>query len=406
MSLHLNKEITYRTAPIKEKEYLISDGGNLYMLVRPNGRKYWRFIYSSNNTRKKINFGTYPDLSLAEARNLAASSRNKLLHGEDLSNERAINPNSSSTDTIKEAFTFKEIATLWLESISHLNSPATQTKKIRRLEIYAFPLIGERVIKTIKPSEIYDILKPLIKDKKLETTHRLHGEISSIFDYAIVHDLTENDPAKPVRAQIPSQKPKHRAAIIDPKEFGRLLRSIDSYQGTFVVHMALKITPMLFQRPNEIRQMLWADINLESAEWRPFVSKTAFHHIVPLSKQAINILNQIKPLTGKQKYVFPSVRLDGRPMSDGTVITALKTLGYSGDVMTAHGFRTTASTFLNEQGWSPDAIERQLAHAPKDHVRAAYNRAQYLEERKTMMQAWADYLDELKAGNHQNKTVK
>jgi integrase len=238
----------------------------------------------------------------------------------------------------------------------------------------------------------------LIDKQQLETAHRLHSEISSIFAYAIVHNFTDYDPAQPVAKQIPAQKVKHRAAIIDPKQVGQLLRDMYAYQGTFVVQMALRLSPLLFQRPGEIRQMLWDDVDLQAKEWRPYISKTDFHHIVPLSTQALEILEAIKPMTGGGQYVFPSSRGDGRPMSDGTIITALKALGYDSKVQTAHGFRTIASTLLNEQGWSPDAIERQLAHAPRDQVRAAYNRAQYLDERRRMMQAWADYLDSLKAG--------
>ncbi|WP_157199616.1 tyrosine-type recombinase/integrase, partial [Methylomonas koyamae] len=187
-------------------------------------------------------------------------------------------------------------------------------------------------------------------------------------------------------------------AIIDPKQVGQLLRDIYAYQGTYVVQMALRLSPLLFQRPGEIRQMLWDDVDLVAKEWRPYISKTDFHHIVPLSRQALEILEAIQPLTGGGQYVFPSSRGDGRPMSDNTIRTALITLGYDSTIQTAHGFRTIASTLLNEQGWSPDAIERQLAHAPRDQVRAAYNRAQYLDERRRMMQSWADYLDGLKRG--------
>ena len=233
---------------------------------------------------------------------------------------------------------------------------------------------------------------------QLETAHRLHSEIGLVFAYAIVHDFIDYDPSQPVAKQIPAQKVKHRAAIIDPSLVGQLLRDIGNYQGTFVVQSAFRISPLLFQRPGEIRQLLWSDIDLEAKEWRPYISKTDFHHIVPLSTQAIAILEAIKPLTGTGQYVFPSSRGDGRPMSDNTIRTALKSLGYDSDTMTAHGFRTTASTLLNEQGWSPDAIERQLAHSPRDQVRAAYNRAQYLDERRRMMQSWSDYLDGLKNG--------
>ena len=283
-----------------------------------------------------------------------------------------------------------------MKSTEHLVSKTTHTKKISLLNRLAYPFLGNKQITDIKSSDIFEVIKPLIERNQLETAHRLHGEISSIFAYAIVHNYTNYDPAQPVAKQIPAQKVKHRAAIIDPKLFGQLLRDIQNYQGTFIVVNAFKLSPLLFQRPGEIRTMLWSDIDLDEKEWRPYISKTDFHHIVPLSNQAVAIIEEIKPLTHRSVYVFPSSRGDGRPMSDNTIRTALKTLGYKSDVMTAHGFRTTASTLLNEQGWNPDAIERQLAHTPRDQVRAAYNRAQYLDERRRMMQEWADYLDNLK----------
>ncbi|MBD9360774.1 tyrosine-type recombinase/integrase [Methylomonas fluvii] len=265
---------------------------------------------------------------------------------------------------------FADVTRQWLASIEHLISSTTHIKKISRIERLAFPSLGDKPIKEIKSADVLAVLKPLIQKQQLETAHRLHAEISSIFAYAIVHNLTEYDPAQPVAKQIPAQKVKHRAAIIDPKQVAQLLRDISNYQGTFVVQSAFRLSPLLFQRPGEIRQMYWDDVDLVAREWRPYISKTDFHHIVPLSTQAIAILEAIQPLTGGGQYVFPSSRGDGRPMSDNTIRTALKSLGYDSDVMTAHGFRTTASTLLNEHGWSPDAIERQLAHAPRDQVRA------------------------------------
>ncbi len=293
---------------------------------------------------------------------------------------------------------FADLTRQWLASIAHLTSVTTQIKKTSRLERLAFPVLGDLPIKEIKSSDVLAALRPLIEKMQLETAHRLHAEISSVFSYAIVHDFTDYDPSQPVAKQIPAQKVRHRAAIIDPTLVGQLLRDIGNYRGTFVVQSAFRISPLLFQRPGEIRQLLWSDIDLQAKEWRPYISKTDFHHIVPLSTQAIEILEGIRPLTGGGQYVFPSSRGDGRPMSDNTIRTALKSLGYDSDTMTAHGFRTTASTLLNEQGWSPDAIERQLAHSPRDQVRAAYNRAQYLDERRRMMQSWSDYLDGLKNG--------
>ncbi len=283
-------------------------------------------------------------------------------------------------------------------STAHTVREITQQKKIRRFELYVFPVIGRKPIAEIKSPDILSIIKPLIDKKQLETAHRINSEISALYSYAIVHGLTDYDPAQPVAKQIPAQKVKHNAAITEPKEVAQLLRGILSYQGTFVVQCALRLSPYLFQRPGEIRQMEWKDVDLVSKEWRYFVTKTEVQHIVPLSAQAVAILEEIKQLTGTGCYVFPSSRGNGRSMSDGTIRTALKTLGYDKETMSAHGFRSTASTLLNEQGWSPDAIERQLCHMPKDETRAAYNRAQYLDERRRMMQSWADYLDGLKAG--------
>ena len=221
-------------------------------------------------------------------------------------------------------------------------------------------MIGSLAIAEVKSPDVFSIIKPLIAKNQLETAHRINSEIGAAFAYTIANEFTDYDPAQPVAKQIPAQKVKHNAAVIEPKGVAQLLRDIYHYQGTFVVQCALRLSPYLFQRPAEIRQMEWKDIDLSAREWRYFVKKTEVQHIVPLSAQAVSILEKIKPLTGVGQYVFPSVRGDGRPMSDGTIRTALKTLGYDSDVMSAHGFRTTASTLLNEQGWSPDAIELQF----------------------------------------------
>ena len=407
MAVNINKDTVYRAAKPKHKDYMINDGGGLYLVVNITGSKLWRFVYTFDGKRKKFSLGSYPDTNLETARRKSEEAREQLSKGFDPNTIKKESKALKKIESLNEQRitqglaiigSFSDIAEKWLKSTEHLVSKTTQTKKISRLNRLAYPLLGNKQISDIKSSDIFDVIKPLIKRNHLETAHRIHGEISSIFAYAIVHNYTNYDPSQPVARQIPAQKVAHRAAIIDPKLFGQLLRDIQNYQGTFIVLNAFKLSPLLFQRPGEIRTMLWSDIHLDEGEWRPYVSKTNFHHIVPLSNQAIAIIEAIKPLTHKSNYVFPSSRGDGRPMSNNTISTALKTLGYSSDVMTAHGFRTTASTLLNEQGWSPDAIERQLAHAPRDNVRAAYNRAQYLEERRRMMQDWADYLDTLKKG--------
>ncbi len=407
MAININKDAVYRAAKPKEKDYPISDGGGLTMLVTKSGVKRWVFIYRFKGKQNRFGFGVYPDTSLDVARRKAEEIRAQISKGIDPSEVRktekqTIQQDQQNTDRIKAGLpvlgSFTDVAQQWLKSLEHLTKPQTHIKKTSRIERLVFPSIGDILINEVKSSEILALLKPLIDKSQLETAHRVHSEISSIFDYGIVHNRCIYNPAQPVAKQIPAQKVKHRAAIIDPKLVGQLLRDIQNYQGTFVVQMAFRISPLLFQRPSEIRTMLWSDIDLIAKEWRPYVSKTDFHRIVPLSKQAIEIIEAVKPLTGNQQYVFPSSRGDGRPMSDNTIRTALKSLGYDSDVMTAHGFRTTASTLLNEQGWSADAIERQLAHAPRDAVRAAYNRAQYLDERRRMIQSWADYLDSLRAG--------
>ena len=407
MAQKINKDAVYRAAKCESKDYLINDGGGLYLLVTTNGAKWWRFVYTFAGKQKKLSMGVYPSITLESARRKAEEARENIANGIDPSEIRSEAKKVKqlaklNNDRVSVGLpilnSFADVTRKWLESIVHLTSATTHIKKTSRIERLAYPSLGDKAINEIKSADVLATLKPLIDKNMLETAHRLHSEISAIFAFAIVHNFTDYDPAQPVAKQIPAQKVKHRAAIIDPKQVAQLLRDIGNYQGTFVVQSAFRLSPLLFQRPGEIRQMLWADVDLAAREWRPYVSKTDFHHIVPLSTQAIAILEAVQPLTGTGQYVFPSSRGDGRPMSDNTIRTALKSLGYNSDVMTAHGFRTTASTLLNEQGWSPDAIERQLAHAPRDQVRAAYNRAQYLEERRRMMQSWADYLDSLKSG--------
>lgn len=375
----------------QDKPYKLTDEKGMYLLVQPNGSKYFRLDYRLNSKRKTLALGTYPDTSLKQARDKRDEARKLIADGTDPSEIK------HAAKTAK-AHTFEKVARDWLNSNTHTIREITHQKKLRRFELHIFPHLGAMPINDIKSPSIYQVAKLLIDKKELETAHRVRSDISAVYCYAIAHGLTDYDPSQAVAAQIPAQKAKHRAALTEPKEVAQLLRDIFNYQGTFVVQRALRLSPYLFQRPGEIRQMEWKDLDMTAKEWRYFVTKTEVQHIVPLSHQAVAILEETKLLTGSGRYVFPSSRGDGRPMSNNTIRSALMSLGYDGDMMTAHGFRTTASTLLNEQGWSPDAIERQLCHMPKDQVRAAYNRAQYLEERRNMMQSWADYLDSLKTG--------
>ena len=409
MAEKINKDAVYKAAKPKEKGYFINDGGGLYLWVIPNGSKLWQFVYTFEGKRQpRMALGAYPGVTLEIARKKSDEARQQIALGINPIQKRSEVKEARQEAKINEqriknglptVNSFADITGKWLDSIANLNSAGTLFKKRSRLTRWIYPHIGDKPINGIKSADVLLALKPLIEAGKLDTAHRLRAEISAIFAYAIVHNLAEYDPAQPVAKQIPAHKVKHRAAIIDPKQAGQLLRDIGNYQGTFVVQMAFRLSPLLFQRPGEIRQMLWPDVDLETKEWRPHISKKDFHHIVPLSHQAVEILEAIQPLTGQDQYVFPSSRGNGRPMSENTINAAIRRMGYSKEEMTAHGFRTTASTLLNEQGWSPDAVERQLSHAPREQVRAAYNRAQYLDERRRMMQSWADYLDTLKAGS-------
>lgn len=407
MAKELLKPATVNTAKPGVKDKRLNDGDGLYLLIKPTGAKWWRFDYSIDGKRKTLSLGTFPETGLADARRKAEDARAKVANGIDPSDDRkeakaAKRIEAENQKRIDAGLpvlnSFEHITREWLSSVEHTVSENTHHKKTRLFEMHAFPIIGRMGISEVKSPHVHAIVKPLIESGRLESAHRIRSEISAAYAYAIAHGFTDYDPAQAVARQIPAQKAKHRAALTDPKEVGHLMRCIDSYQGTLVVQCALKISPLLFQRPGEIRQMEWKDVDLAAREWRYLVTKTDTLHIVPLSTQAVALLETVKPLTGSGRYVFPSSRNDGRPMSENTIRVALLAMGYDGDTMTAHGFRGMASTLLNEQGWSPDAIERQLCHMPKDQVRAAYNRAQYLDERRRMMQAWADYLDGLKNG--------
>jgi len=390
------------------KQFKLTDEKGLYLLLKPQAdgwAKWWRFKFYFEGKEKSLSLGTYPDTGLQQAREKRDEARRLIADNINPSdtrkakkaNQQLVADNESRLNAgLPLLNSFEYVTREWLASTIHLVRDITHNKKIRRFEAHVFPVIGNMAINTIKSPDIFNLIKPLFD--RLETAHRVRSDIAAAFSYAIAHGFTDYDPAQAVSTQIPTQKAKHRAALTEPKDVAQLLRDIGSYQGTFVVQCAFRLSPLLFQRPGEIRQMEWKDIDLEAKEWRYFVTKTEALHIVPLSTQAIAILEEIKSLTGQGRYVFPSSRGGGRSMSNGTISTALKTLGYDSATMTAHGFRTTASTLLNEQGWSPDAIERQLCHMPKDAVRAAYNRAQYMDERRRMMQSWSDYLDTLKNG--------
>lgn len=370
------------------------DGGGLYLEVSPAGGKWWRLKYRIGGKEKRISLGVYPDVSLAQARAARDDARKVIAAGIDPSDQRKV---SKLVEASTESF--EVIAREWFEKFKPNWANSHSSKIIRRLERDIFPWIGAKPIADIKAPELLAVLRRIEGRGAIETAHRAKENCGQIFRYAVATGRAESDPTASLAGALAPAVGKHHASITDPKEIGPLLRAIDGYQGTFVTRCALKLAPLVFTRPGELRKAEWTEFDLDAAEWRIPAHKMKGRavHIVPLSSQAVSILRELHPLTGTKKYVFPGVRKPSKPMSENTVLGALQRLGYSGDQMTGHGFRSMASTLLHEQGWSHQAIERQLAHAERNAVSAAYNYAEHLPERRKMMQAWADYLDRLRA---------
>ena len=385
-----------RTIKPTEKPQKLFDGGGLFLLVTPTGGRLWRFKYRFGGSEKLLSIGTYPETSLAEARQRRDQASALLANGIDPSETKKAQKAAGNQETE----TFEIIAREWYAKFSPSWATSHAKTTIRRLELFIFPWLGARPVKTITAPELLAALRRIEAKGALETAHRVKQVCGQVFRYAIATGRAERDPSGDLRGAIPPASGKHMATITDPKEIAGLLRSIDDYRGSIVTRCALQLAPLVFVRPGELRQAEWSEFNLETAEWRIPAEKmkAGAVHIVPLSRQALDILREIHPLTGHGRYVFPSPRTDSRPMSSNAILSALRRMGYAKDEMSGHGFRSMASTLLNEQGWNRDAIERQLAHAERNSVRAAYNYAEFMPERKKMMQAWADYLEGIKSG--------
>ncbi len=390
----LTDAIIRNTKP-KDKPFKLTDGGGLYLLVNSTGSRLWRLKYRVGGLEKKLALGAYPEVSLREAREKAVEARKMIREGIDPSQAKKAQKASASG-----ADTFETIAREWFEKFSPTWTPSHGKRIIRRLERDIFPWLGKKPIKDIQAPDLLSVLRRIEERGAVETAHRASQNCGQVFRYAVATGRAERDPSGDLRGAIPPTKAKHHASITDPKEIGGLLRAIDAYEGGLIVRCALRLAPLVFTRPGELRRAEWKEIDWDKAEWSIPGEKMKMRekHVVPLSRQAIEILHELQPLTGEGRFLFPSPRSWDRPMSENAVLAALRRMGYSGDQMTGHGFRSMASTLLNEQGWNRDAIERQLAHAERDEIRAAYNYAQHMPERRKMMQAWADYLDELKAG--------
>ncbi len=390
-------EIAVRKAKSGAKPARLFDGGGLYLEIAPSGGKWWRLKYRFAEKEKRLSLGVYPEVSLKAARAKRDDARRLLASGIDPSEQRQQSKSALVERAVKS---FEAIAHEWFAKFSENWVDTHSSKIIRRLERDVFPWLGARPIDSITAVELLTALRRIESRGALETAHRAMQNCGQVFRYAVATGRAERDPTADLHGALPPVKEKHHASIRDPKAIGALLRAIDGYEGSLVTKCALRLAPLLFVRPGELRKAEWTEFSLDAAEWRIPAARMKMReqHIVPLSTQAVAILRELHALTGARRYVFPGARTNGRPMSENTVNAGLRRLGYAKDEMTGHGFRSIASTLLNEQGWHRDAIERQLAHAERDNVRAAYNFAEHLPERRKMMQAWSDYLDGLKIG--------
>lgn len=389
-----------RNARRADRPRKLFDGDGLYLFVSPTGHRAWRFKYYIDGQEKHLHFGRYPEISLKAARERRLEARRALEMGNDpgaiLRAERA-----ARSDT------FGTLATEWLEVQRNKLTQKTYENKRERFAAFVFPYLGKRPIADIKALDMLDVLKRIEERGRHETAHRVRSECGNVFRYAVVTGRAERDPTVDLRGAIAAVVRRNRPAIVDPVRIGELMRAIAGYRGDVSTEFALKLLPLTFVRPGELRLAEWSEFNLNAAEWRIPAARMKMRelHVVPLSSQALALLKDLQVLTGSGRLVFPSIRSKDRAISDNTLNAALRRLGFSGDEMVAHGFRSMASTCLNEQGWHPDLIELQLAHAERNEVRGAYNRAQRLAERRRMMQAWADYLDQLRAANSQSSAT-
>ncbi|WP_245732472.1 tyrosine-type recombinase/integrase [Solimonas aquatica] len=388
-------EIQVRTAKPQEKAKRLFDGGGLYLEVSPAGGRWWRLKYRFEGKEKRLSLGVYPEVSLKDARSRRDEARKLIAAGIDPSADRQAD---RARKAEAGANSFEALAREWIERQATKWTQDYRDTILRRLERNVFPWLGVRPVADIKAPEVLATLRRIEARGAVETAHRANQVCSAVFRYAVATGRAESDPTTSLKGALPPWRKEHHASITEPKAVGELLRAIYGYQGTFTTACALKLAPLLFVRPGELRRAEWAEFDLDGAEWRIPAEKMKMRapHIVPLSAQAVAILRELQRLTGKARYLFPGERSRHRPMSENTVNAALRRLGYSSEQMTGHGFRSMASTLLNEQGWHRDAIERQLAHGERNSVRAAYNYAEHLPERRKMMQSWADYLDALR----------
>lgn len=376
------------------KRVRLFDERALYLEVSPAGGKWWRLKYRYGGKEKRLSLGVYPDVGLKTARDRRDAARKLLSDGIDpAANRKALSLARAEGD----AHSFEVVAREWYAKFSPGLAESYSVRLGRVFERDIYPWIGARPIAEVTPPELLAVIQRIERRGALETSHRVLRNCGQVFRYAVATGRCKSDPSRDLRGALPPVKPKHLAATTEPERLAEILRAMDGYQGTLPVICALRLAPLVFVRPGELRHAEWKDIDLKAAEWRYTVTKTDVPHIVPLSRQAVEILRELQPLTGSGRYVFPGARTNKRPMSDNAVLAAMRRLGIAKEEMTGHGFRAVARTILDEVlGVRPDFIEHQLAHSVRDPNGRAYNRTAHLAERRAMMQQWSDYLDELK----------
>lgn len=385
-------------AKAKEKDYKLSDERGMYLLVTKAGGKLWRLKYRVDGKEKVLSIGAYPDLSLKDARDMRDTARNQLANGIDPSAEKQAKKASHAQS---HADSFELIAKEWFATRMNDKSETHKTRTLSILNTYLLPYIGSKPVSEITPPMLLDTLRKMEAKGIVETARRAKQTASQVFRYAVITGRAQHDPAADLKGALQIPKKKHFSAITSPKQVGALMLAIDSYHGSYIVQTALKCSALWFCRPGELRSLEWANVNWEEKRLEIRVEKTFQDHIIPLSNQSLELLKSLQPVTGQGRFIFPSNRGFSRPMSENTIRVALRTMGYTNDDMTAHGFRAMARTLLDEVlNYRVEWIEQQLAHSVKDANGRAYNRTKHLAQRFEMMQRWADYLDELKALHH------
>ncbi|MEZ5749799.1 MAG: integrase arm-type DNA-binding domain-containing protein [Caenibius sp.] len=391
-------DVAIRTAKPREKPYKMGDAGGLYLLVTPAGGKLWRLKFRIAGKEKVLSLGGWPDVSLANARKERDTAREALAAGADPAREKQ---QAKHLAKVAAANTFGEIAQEFIDKRRREGMSASTADKseyyIRRMG----PVIARMPIAEITAPDLLAVLRRIEAKGNYETTRRVLQLAGRVFRYAVATARLTSDPSRDLRGALTAPQPKHYGAITEAKRAGELLRAIDGYEGQELTKLAMQLSANVFVRPGELRHAEWSEIDLDGALWTIPAEKMKMRraHQVPLSRQSVDLFRQLHAFTGPTGYVFPSIRTRTRPMSENTINAGLRRLGFSGDEMTAHGFRAMASTLLNESAkWHPDAIERALAHGDSDKVRAAYHRGVHWQERVEMAQWWSDYLDTLRNG--------